>query len=104
MKPSYIEIELTNGKRILVENDWEKIYDVKEKFRFKFKLMKKFPFFKIIRQRIVSFKVHKTYNYMESVFDPSYAIKNSLLDLATMFGVSVKSFEQNMIECELKNF
>ena len=97
-----IEIELTNGDRVLVENNWKKVYDVKESEKSCITFSHKFPFFKVVKHRYVSFKIQTEYETLKSFLDPRYHVHCSLVQLAKMFDVDVKPFELNVVENDLK--
>ena len=100
----YIEIELTNGNRVLLQKDWEKVYSLKEKNCCCIEFTSKFPFLRIFRKRCVSFKFRTTYETMNSFCDSRYHVNCTLIELAKMFDVDVKPFELNVVENDMNVF
>lgn len=96
-----IEIELTNGKRILVVNDWDRVYDLYEKSYSSISFTKRFPFVKIDKCLYTSFKMQE-YKGMVSYDDERYKVNCSLVQLASMFGVKLKSFDRAKVEGDLE--
>ena len=98
----YIELELIDGTHVAVENDWSKIYDVREKlYRTGLKLSFRFPFISWKKAKCISFRYMTQYVTLTSVLDPKYVVKCSLIQFMNMFGVSVKPFEMALIESDL---
>ena len=93
-----VEIELLNGNRILLPNDWFKVYSLKEKIRVKLKLVSKFPFISFEKERYVKFKLRTHYESLDSIFDPCFKVKCNLSQLAFLFGVNFTPFEKSLIE------
>lgn len=97
-----VEIELLNGNRILLPNDWFKVYGLKEKIRVKLKLVSKFPFISFEKERYVKFKFRTHYESLDSIFDPCFKVKCNLSQLAFLFGVNFTQFEQSLVEHDLE--
>lgn len=100
----YIEIELTNGNRVLLQKDWEKVYSLEEKNCRCIEFTIKFPFLRISKKRYVSFKFRTTYETMNSLCDSRYCVNCTLIELAKMFDVDVKPFELNVVENDMNVF
>lgn len=100
---NYLELELTNSKRILIENDWDKVYDIHEIHCHSLKFTKTFPFISFVEKMYTSFKFRTQYATLNSYFDPKYKVNCSLLQLTKMFGAKVKSFEKMCIENDLND-
>ena len=103
-QPELIEIELTNSNRVVLQKDWEKVYDLTEQNSHCIEFTSKFPFLRISRKRYVSFKFRTTYETMNSLCDSRYNVNHTLIELAKMFGVDVKPFELNVVEHDLNAF
>ena len=101
--PEFVEIELLNHKRILIPNQWHKIYNLVEKERHIFRFTRKFPFVKIEKQRYVSFRFQTVYETLRDFADKHYKVNCLLRHFLALFGVkNVKSFEQGRIEGDLE--
>ena len=96
-----IEIELLNGKHTLLKRDWDKVYGISEKTRWLFKLKSAFPFFKLEKQQYVKFKFRTHYEALNDFSDPCYRVKLTPLQLANLYGVKVRPFEQAVVENDL---
>ena len=102
MKYDSIEIELLNGKRMLLQNDWKKVYNICEKTKKIFKFLPKFPFIKIEKIKYVSFNFMTHYEAMQSISDPKYNVKCSLQQFASLFDVTIVPFEYGLIAGDFK--
>lgn len=96
-----IEIELINGNRVLLEQKWNKVYNLCEKTRWLLKRTPVFPFFKFEKQRYVKFKFMTAYETITSCTDPTYRVKCTLLQFASMFGIKISPFEKTLVENDL---
>lgn len=104
MKNEYIELELMNGNRVILQKDWGKVYSLKEKNCHCIKFTATFPFLRISRKRYVSFKFRTTYETLNSCDDPRYNVNCTLIELAKLFGEYVKQFELNVVENDVNVF
>ena len=93
MKKDYVEIEVLSGKRFLLDNNWERVYNLAEKSWYSFKLFSKFPF--------ISFEKHRycTFNFRnnDSFLDKNFNVNCNLSQLAALFDVDFKDFETAMV-------
>ena len=96
-----VEIELLSGKRILLPNKWDKIYDLCEKTRWLLRRAEAFPFFKFEKQRYVKFKFRTRFETIDDFFDPKFRVKCTLSQFASMFGIKVTPFERMLVENDL---
>ena len=99
---NHVELELLNGTRILLPNEWFKIYNLKEKIRVKLKFISKFPFISFEKERYVQFNFRKCYESLDSILDPRFKVKCNLSQLAFLFGVNFTQFEQSLVEHDLE--
>lgn len=99
-----IEVELLNGEHILIENDWSKLYNIKEKTRHFIKMVSRFPFLTLEKEKYVKFKFRKQYTYLDSPFDPSFKVRCSLSQLAALFGVDFRKFEETLLYHDLGKY
>ena len=97
----YIELELTNGNRIVLENNIDKVYNIHEKYSRHISFTSSFPFFKITKTKYTSFRFRTYYETINSMGDKRYKVNCTLVALVKMFGGAVKEFEQSCIEGEL---
>lgn len=97
MKKNFVEIEVLSGKRFLIENDLEKVYDLAEKSWYSFKWSSKFPFVLFEKHRYCTFKFKTVYSTLESVFDKRYNVNCNLSQLAALFDIDFKDFETTMV-------
>ena len=93
MKKDFVEIEVLSGKRFLLENDWEKVYDLAEKSWYSFKLSSKFPFISFEKHRYCTFK----FSNNNSLFDKKFKVNCNLSQLAALFDIDFKKFDLTMV-------
>ena len=96
MKKDYVEIEVLNGKRFLLENNWEKVYNLAEKSWYSFKLSSKFPFISFEKHRYCTFKF-RTFRNNDSFLDKKFNVNCNLSQLAALFDVDFKEFDLTMV-------
>ncbi len=98
-----IEIELLNGRHILIDDDVRRIHDVVEKIKTKICFSSKFPFLKIIKVRYTEFKCRPAYESYNNDDDPVYTANCRLVQFMNLIGIEVKPFpyEQFQIENDL---
>ena len=96
-----VEIELTNGKKILLDNRWEKAYGICEKSYYKISFLRKFPFVHLNKHSCTKFRFRTQYETMNDFFDDRYKANCTVRQLATLFGASVVPFEETCIEGDL---
>ena len=99
-----VELELLNGDHILLPNVWSKIYNLKENTRVKLKLISKFPFISFEKERYVKFRFRTHYETLDSMFDPSFNVRCSLSQLAFLFGVDFRKFEETLLDYDLGRY
>ena len=99
-----IEVELLNGKRILIEKRWDKVYDIIEKYYNKLKFKHTFPFFTFEKIHYVKFTLQTTYQTARSRYDKVFKVNCTLIQFALLFGVKIPSFDvakiKSDVECE----
>lgn len=96
-----LELLLVNGKRVLIDKNWEKVYNIHEKQYYKINFSKHFPFISIVKKPCTVFKFRTQYQYMDSILDPTYKVDCTLVQLGSLFEVNVIPFEQSRIEKDL---
>lgn len=104
MTNSCVEIELINGHRMLIDNDWSKVYSIEEKIKKSFKLISSFPFVEVENKKYVTFMYRTKSEYLNSEDDPVYNVNCSISQLAKLFGVKVTEFEKAMIEHDIESY
>ncbi len=97
----YVEIELLNGKRLMIEKRIDKVYDLYEKPCLVFKWSSSFPFFRIERRRVVRFRYRKFYETIDSWLDPRYIVNCTLVQFVALFGVNLKPFELAIVQNDI---
>lgn len=97
----YVEVELLNGKRLMLEKNMDKVYDLYEKPCLVFKWSSSFPFFHIERRRVVRFRYRKFYDTIDSWLDPRYTVNCTLVQFTALFGVSLKPFELAIVQNDI---
>ena len=90
-----IEIETISGNRFLIDNDWSKVYNLVEKTRYVMKLQTKFPFIVFKKHTFCDFKFKTVYNTLRSCFDKRIKANCNILQLASLFDVNVKCFDES---------
>ena len=102
-KSGLIEIELLNGKHIMIDDDVEKIHDACEKTKSKLRFSLKFPFVKVEKIRYTEFQYRQKYESFNKSDDPIYKVNCRLVQFMNLIGVDVKPFpyEQFKIEDDL---
>lgn len=98
-----IELELVDGTRVLVTNDWDKLYHIKEHIIYKWKLCSKFPFIARHKMRFTTFTYQDQYSTIRSGFDSMYTVKMSLQELALAFGQKITTFEECKVNADLQH-
>ena len=93
MKKDFVEIEVLSGKRFLLENNWEKVYNLAEKSWYSFKLSSKFPFISFEKHRYCTFK----FSNNNSLFDKKFKVNCDLSQLAALFDIDFKKFDLTMV-------
>ena len=96
-----IELELCNGNRILLPDDWSRIYNLRECTRKSYTFSRRFPFIKIIKKPYVSFRFMTTYLTLKDSDDLRLNVNCSLLQFASLFGVNVIQFEKALVDHDL---
>ena len=96
MKKDFVEIEVLSGKRFLLDNSWEKVYNLVEKSWYSFKLSSKFPFISFEKHRYCEFKF-RTLNNNYSLFDKKFNVNCNLSQLAALFDIDFKRFDTTMV-------
>lgn len=99
----FVEIELLNKKRLLLENDWTKVRNLVEKTGYFIKSSSRFPFFSIEKRRYCSFMFRTTYDTIDSFFDPKYKVNCTLPQLAALFDVAFKEFDKTIVEHDISS-
>lgn len=97
----YVEVELLNGKRLILEKNIDKVYDLCEKPCLVFKWSSSFPFFHIERRRVVRFRYRKFYDSINSRLDPRYIVNCTLVQFAALFGARLKPFELAIVQNDI---
>ena len=97
IKKDYVEIKVLSGKRFLLENNWEKVYNLAEKSWYSFKLSSKFPFISFEKHRYCTFKFRTVYSTLESCFDKRYNVNCNLSQLAELFDIDFKEFDTTLV-------
>ena len=103
MIASFKEIELLNGKHILIDDAVERIHDAVEKIKTKICFSSKFPFLKTKKVRYTEFQCRPAYESCNTRDDPVYRANCRLVQFLNLIGVDVKPFpyEQFQIENDL---
>lgn len=96
-----VEIELLSGNRILLPNQWEKVYNACEKTGWLIRMSSAFPFFKFEKKRYVKFKFRTHYEMINDFYDPTYRANCTLRQFAFIFGIEISFFEQMLVENDL---
>lgn len=96
MKKDYVEIEAMSGKRFLLDNNLEKVYNLVEKSCYSFKLSSKFPFISFGKHRYCTFKF-RIFSNNNSVFDKKFNVNCNLSQLAALFDIDFKKFDFTMV-------
>lgn len=94
-KSEMIEVEVLSGKRFLLDNDWSKVYKLVEKTKSIIRLHSKFPFIFFEKKTFCEFKFKTFYSELTSVFDKRYKVNCNILQLASLFDVNVKQFDES---------
>ena len=99
----YIEIELLDGKHVLIDDAVERIHDVSEKIKTKFCFSCRFPFLKITKVRYTEFQCRPACESYNRPADPVFTANCRLVQFLNLIGVDVKPFpyEQFKIEDDL---
>ena len=97
-----VELELTNGTRILRNFDPAKCYDFEEKTINKYSFCKSFPFIKRTKRKITKFRYQSVYLSMKSVRDVKYSVNCELTTLFHAIKRSVKSWEEILMDGTLR--
>lgn len=61
-----------------------------------------FPFLKNEKHHYVSFKFRTKYENINDFMDPRYNVNCTLTQFASLFDVKIKSFEESIIEHDMK--
>lgn len=98
-----IEIELLDGRHMLIDDDVQRIHDAVEKIRTKICFSRKFPFWKIVKVRYTEFQCRPAYESYNNDNDPVYTANCRLMQFMNLIGVDAKPFpyEQFKIEDDL---
>lgn len=99
----YVEVELLNGKRLILDKNMDKVYDLCEKPCLVFKWSSSFPFFHIERRRVVRFRYRKHYETINDWLDPKYTVNCTLVQFTALFGVNVKPFELAIVQNDINS-
>ena len=97
MKKDYVEIEDRSGKRFLLDNNWERVYNLAEKSWYSFKLSSKFPFISFEKHRYCTFKFRIRSFNNNSLFDKKFNVNCNLSQLAALFDVNFKEFDFTIV-------
>lgn len=97
MEDNNIEIELIDGSRTLIPNDWSRVYDVREFTKKSCKFVARFPFIKIIRERCTSFWIEDLPGIPSKEFDQHYKAQCSIAQLAKLFGIQYVELEKTLV-------
>ena len=91
-KSGFIEIELLDGRHVLIDDDIDRIHDAVEKIKLKICFSNKFPFLKIKKVRYTRFQCRPIYETYNTDRDPVYNANCRLTQFMNLIGVDVKSF------------
>lgn len=97
-----VELELTNGKRILRNFDPNRCYDFEEQTINKYYFCKSFPFIKKKQKKITKFRYQSVYETSKSSGDDKYSVNCELTTLVHAINRSVKSWEEILMDGTLK--
>ena len=84
---TYVEIELIDGTKKILLQDWDRIYRILEKEAFELKFSSKFPFIVKETYRYTSF-YFMTYTSGPNVYDKKFKAKCTILQLAKLFNAN----------------
>ena len=96
-----IEIETISGNRLLIDNDWSKVYNLVEKTRYVMKLQTTFRFIVFKKHIFCDFKFKTIYNTLTSWCNKRIKAKCNILQLASLFDVNVKCFDESCINHDM---
>ena len=97
-----VELELTNGDRVLRRIAWNTIENVVEKKRLSIQLCHRFPFVKIVRQTHIRFWCPDN-PISPRVFEgTTYDVNCNLKGFAELFDVEYKSFSEAILNSAIK--
>lgn len=97
-----VELELTNGTRILRNFDPDKCYDFEEQSINKYSFCKSFPFIKRTTRKITKFRYQSVYATHRSRSDSKYSVNCELTTLLHAIKRSVKSWEEILMDGTLR--
>ena len=97
-----VELELTNGTRILRNFDPDKCYDFKETSINKYSFCKSFPFIERTTRKITKFRYQSVYVNQKSSSDDEYSVNCELTTLLHAIKRSVKSWEEILMNRTLR--
>ena len=98
----FVEVKLIGGKRIMLERNPEKVFNVCEKTYLKWHFHKHFPFICFERKPCVSFKFRIHYETLNSSRDPTFCVDCTMKHFSKLFDFNVVGFEETCIEEDLE--
>ena len=98
-----VEVKLVNGNRVLLPNDFRRVYNLVEKTTTCITWTAKFPFLKFEKHTYVKFKFESCHSVSKNIYDPVYKVDCMALQLASLFDVNAKPFEFSVITYDLQS-
>ncbi len=104
-KSGYIEVELIDGRRVLISSNVERIHNVTEKVKTKLCFSPRFPWVKTRDVRYTQFQYRPDCECYNADNDPKYRVNCRLAQFMKLVGVEIKPFpyEQFQIENDLNS-
>lgn len=99
-KSGLIEIELLDGRHILIDDDVERIHNASEKIKTKFHFLCRFPFLKTTKVRYTEFQYRPAYEAYNSSSDPVYRANCRLVQFMNLIGVEMNPFPYERFKIE----